>query len=67
MKIRLERITKERFEAAWSLRKKYQDKPDISFTDFTSFVLMQELRVNEVFTGDAHFEKVNFGFGILPK
>jgi len=49
------------------LRKKYQDKPDISFTDFTSFVIMQELAINRVFTGDAHFEKVNLGFEILPK
>ena len=66
-KIRLEKITKERFEAAWSLRKKYRDKPDISFTDLTSFVLMQELRVNKVFTGDTHFEEINLGFEILPK
>ena len=36
--VKLERITEKRFKAAWSLRKKYQDKPDISFTDLTSFV-----------------------------
>jgi len=65
--IRLERITKTRFEVAWSLRKKYQDKPDISFTDLTSFCLMQELGINKVFTGDAHFESVNLGFEILPR
>ena len=65
--IKLERITETRFKVAWSLRKKYQDKPDISFTDFTSFVLMQELVINNVFTGDSHFERVNLGFEIIPK
>ena len=65
--IKLERITEARFKAAWSRRKKYRDKPDISFTDLTSFVLMQELWINKVFTGDAHFEKINLGFEILPK
>ena len=65
--IKLERITEARFKAAWSLRKKYRDKPDISFTDLTSFVLMQELWINKVFTGDAHFEKINLGFESLPK
>jgi predicted nucleic acid-binding protein len=65
--IKLERITEARFKAAWSLRKKYEDKPEISFTDLTSFVLMQELRIHKVFTGDSHFEKVNLGFEILPK
>jgi predicted nucleic acid-binding protein len=65
--IKLKRITEARFKAAWSLRKKYQDKPDISFTDLTSFVLIQELAINKVFTGDAHFEKVNLGFEIVPK
>jgi len=63
--LKLERVDEARFETAWLLRKKYQDKPDISFTDFTSFVLMQELEINKVFTGDAHFEKVNLGFEIL--
>jgi len=65
--IKVERITEARYKAAWSLRKKYQDKPDISFTDLTSFVLMQELVINRVFTGDAHFEEINLGFEILPK
>lgn len=65
--IKLERITESRFKTAWSLRKKYQDKPDISFTDLTSFVLMQELAINSVFTGDAHFKQVNLGFEIMPK
>ncbi len=65
--IKLERITEKRFKNAWSLRVKYQDKPDISFTDLTSFVLMQELAINIVFTGDAHFNQVNLGFETMPK
>ena len=55
-----------RREKAWQLFKKYQDKPDISFTDFTSFVVMSELKIREVFTHDDHFEKVNLGFKRVP-
>lgn len=65
--LKLERIAEERFRIAWQLRKKLQDKPNISFTDLTSFVLMQELEITRVFTGDADFEKVNLGFEIVPK
>jgi len=65
--IKLEWITEARFKAAWSMRRRYQDKTDISFTDLTSIVTMQELEINKVFTGDIHFEKVNSGFEILPK
>ena len=65
--MKLERITEARFKAAWSLRKRYQDKPDISFTDLTSFALMQELGISKVFTGDAHFEIVNLGFETIPR
>lgn len=60
--ILLARITKERWEKAWKLCKKYHDKPYISFVDFTSFVVMKELNIREVLSGDSHFEEVGFGF-----
>lgn len=63
---RLERITAERFDAAWHLRDRLRDKPTISFVDFTSFVVMQELRVADAFTGDRHFTQVNLGIRIWP-
>lgn len=45
---------------------KYHDKPDISFVDFTSMVVMQDLGIQDVFTGDAHFRQVNLGFRLVP-
>lgn len=65
-KLRFELIDTGRREKAWKLFKTYQDKPDISFTDFTSFVVMSELKIREVFTNDDHFEKVNLGFKMVP-
>jgi uncharacterized protein len=62
---RLERITTTRFAEAWRLRQLYADKPDISFIDLTSFAVMSELGVRDVFTGDAHFSQVNLGFNLL--
>ena len=62
----LERITPARFDRAWDMRRKYHDKPDISFVDFTSMVVMQDLGITEVFTGDDHFRQVNLGFQIVP-
>ena len=41
----IERITRARFARAWQLRLRYDDKPRISFTDLTSFVVMQETQV----------------------
>jgi predicted nucleic acid-binding protein len=63
---RLERISPARFETAWQLRRQYADKPTISFVDFTSFVVMRELSIQNAFIGDVHFEQVNMGFRILP-
>jgi len=62
----LEKITDKGFKEAWALRKKYADKPNVSFTDLTTFVVMQKRRIRRVFIGDSHFEKVNLGFEILP-
>ena len=62
----IERITSERFAAAWRLRKRFQDKPGISFTDLTSMALMQELGVNKILTEDEHFFQVGMRFQGVP-
>ena len=63
----LERIDEERFRSAWLLRKIYRDKPDFSFTDLSSFVVMKELGITKAFTGDIHYEQAGLGFKIMPK
>ena len=62
----LELITSARFERAWQLRRRYHDKPDISFVDFTSMVVMQDLGIAEIFSGDSHFLQVGLGFQLTP-
>jgi predicted nucleic acid-binding protein len=64
--VAIERITPERFHAAWQLRLRYRDKPRISFTDLTSFVVMKEMRLISVISGDAHFEHAGLGFRRIP-
>lgn len=59
-------ITPARFEKACQLRVKYRDYPKISFTDFTSFVVMRKFGVSQVLTEDKHILKVNMGFQIQP-
>jgi len=61
-RIRIERIGEEIWLAAWKLSKKFGDKPDISFADFTSFVVMKELRITESLTADRHYELIGMGF-----
>src|SRR5437016_1472517 len=41
----VEPITPARFRSAYRMRLRYHDKPAISFTDFTSFVVMKELDI----------------------
>lgn len=41
--IELVRIEAKRFKAGIKLREKLMDKPDISFTDLTSMIVMEEL------------------------
>lgn len=64
--IQLVWITPERFGHAKELRLKLQDKPDISFTDLSSMVVMKELEITDVLTGDAHFTHVGMGFRKVP-
>jgi predicted nucleic acid-binding protein len=64
--VKIERITPERFQAAWQLRLRYRDKPRISFTDLTSFVVMKEMHLISVISGDAHFEHAGLGFRRIP-
>jgi predicted nucleic acid-binding protein len=61
-KIMLEKIDEKRWEKSWELSKKYNDKPSISFVDFTSFVVMKDTGVLEVLTADSHFEEVGLRF-----
>jgi len=59
-------VSPQQFRRAWDLRQKYHDKPDISFVDFTSMVVMQDLGMTDIFTGDAHFQQVNLAFQLIP-
>ena len=62
----IERIASHRFTAAWELRKKFQDKPRISFTDLTSMVIMQERGIKRILTEDDHFLHIGMGLQKVP-
>jgi uncharacterized protein len=64
--VRIERATPDRFMAAWELRKRFQDKPRISFTDLLSMVIMEERGIRQVLTEDEHFIQVGMGFFRVP-
>ena len=53
------RITEALEDQAWEIFARYEDK-DFSFTDCTSFAVMQQLGITTVFAFDEHFEQ--FGF-----
>jgi predicted nucleic acid-binding protein len=60
--LQIERISEKRFNEVWKLRLKLKDKPDISFVDLSSFVVMKELSISRVATADQHFAHVGMGF-----
>ena len=64
--LQIERIGSERFAQAKALRMRWRDKPLISFTDLTTMILMQELRIIRIVTADDHFRHVGLGFELLP-
>jgi hypothetical protein len=48
-------IDEVRFNAAWKIFVQYSDQ-DFSFTDCTSFVVCEELKVTRAFAFDSHFQ-----------
>ena len=46
-------------EKAWKIFSTFDDK-DFSFTDCTSFIVMQDMNFLNVFTYDHHFKQMNF-------
>jgi uncharacterized protein len=54
--LRLEHVTADIIEAAWRTFKDFSDH-EFSFTDCTSFVLMERLRIETAFTFDGHFRE----------
>jgi uncharacterized protein len=64
--LHLEWMSAPRFEETKVLRLRFDDKPRISFTDLTSMVVMKELGVKDIVTGDEHFEHVGMGFQCKP-
>lgn len=65
--LRIEPVTEGRFREALTLRRRFSDKPRLSFTDLTSIVIMRELRLSDVLTADAHFNQVGLDFRLLPE
>jgi len=65
-RLTIERVTSERFTAAWELRKRFQDKPKISFTDLTSMAIMQDRNIKKVLTDDDHFTYVGMDLQKVP-
>lgn len=62
----IELVTPNRFKAAWELRKRFHDKPNISFVDLTSMTIMAEIGIQQVLTEDAHFTHVGMSFTRVP-
>lgn len=58
-RVRRINVTEGIWQAAWELFQQYDDK-DFSFTDCTSFVVMRQQKLRDVFTFDHHFEQMGF-------
>lgn len=56
---RIVHIDEELWREAWELFQRYDDK-EYSFTDCTSFALMRQLKLRDVFGFDHHFTQMGF-------
>jgi len=59
-------ISEGRFAAAWEWRLRLRDKPRVSFTDLTSFAVIDEFAIPNVLTGDQHFGQAGLRCKVLP-
>lgn len=57
--VNIHSITKEDERIALDMFEQYDDK-SFSFTDCTSFVVMQKMGISEIFGFDRHFEQMRF-------
>ena len=64
--LRLEWVGTSRFDAAKAYFRRHTTDHRYSFTDCTSFIVMRELGIQQVITGDEHFEHVGMGFTRIP-
>jgi predicted nucleic acid-binding protein len=62
--IALHRINADDEDRAWQILKSYTDK-DFSYTDATSFAIMERLGFKTVFAFDEHFDQYG-RFSIVP-
>lgn len=62
-KIKIVHINQDILDKAWEIFEKYSDK-NFSFTDCTSFIVMEMVGIKESFSFDKHFEQ--YGFTRLP-
>ena len=53
-------VTEDIAEKAWKLFEQFNQDKQWSFTDCTSYVVMQKLGMTEVFAFDHHFEQMRF-------
>jgi len=61
--VELVRVSESQEDRAWTMFEQFADQ-DFSFTDCTSFAVMQALKLSRVFTGDQHF--ATMGFMLVP-